>query len=152
MQKEKGFSLLELMVVVAIIGILAAIAIPSYNNYITKSRRAAAASFVMTLSNLEAQVLLDLRSYVSVANNAAFPNTPTDATNPGLNVAVPGDVSSYYNVSIVATNPAAAAPTFVVTAAPVGGQAAADTQCGSISIDQTGTKAITGTGTVSGCW
>lgn len=151
MQKEKGFSLLELMVVVAIIGILAAIAIPNYNRYITKSRRAAAESFVMTLSNQEAQLLLDLRRYVSVANNAAFLNAPTDAS-PGLNVAVPGDVSSYYNVSIVATNPANAAPTFTVTATPVGGQAAADTQCGSISIDQAGTKTITGTGTVSSCW
>lgn len=139
------------MVVVAIIGILAAIAVPNYNRYITKSRRAAAESFVMTLSNLEAQVLLDLRSYVSVANNAAFPNTPT-AASPGLNVAVPGDVSSYYNVSIVATNPAGAPPTFVVTAVPVGGQATADTQCGTLSIDQTGAKGITGTGTVSSCW
>lgn len=151
MQKEKGFTLLELMIVVAIIGILAAIAVPNYNRYIIKSRRAAAESFVMTLSNLEAQLLLDLRRYVSVANNAAFPNVPTDA-NPGLNVTVPGDVSSYYNVSIAATNPANAAPTFVVTATPVGGQATADTQCGSISIDQAGTKAITGTGTVSSCW
>lgn len=151
MQKARGFTLIELMIAVAIIGILAAIAVPNYNTYITKSRRAAAESFLMTLSNQEAQLLLDLRRYVSVANNADFPNTPT-AASPGLNITVPDDISQFYNVSIVATNSATAAPTFVVTATPVGAQAAADTQCGSLSIDQAGTKTITGTGTVSSCW
>lgn len=149
--RGRGFSLLELMVVLAIIGILASIAIPNYTSYIVKSKRAAAAAFIMGLSNSEAQVLLDLRQYVSVANNAAFPNAPT-AVSPGLAVTVPNDVSNNYNVSIAAANPANAPPSFVITAAPTGGQATADAACGSLTIDQTGTKGISGTGSVATCW
>lgn len=149
--RENGFSLLELMVVVAIIGILASIAIPSYTNYVVKSKRAAAEAFIMGLSNSEAQVLLDLRQYVSVANNAAFPNAAT-AVSPGLAVTVPSDVSANYNFSIAAANPANAPPSFVITAAPTGGQATADTACGNLTLDQSGTKGISGTGSVSACW
>ena len=146
-----GFSLLELMIVVAVIGILAGIAIPNYQSYVVKSKRAAAEAFIMGLSNSETQLLLDLRQYVSVANNAAFPNAPT-AANPGLGLTVPTDVSANYNISIAATNPANAPPTFVITAAPTGGQATSDTACGSVTINQAGTKGISGTGSVATCW
>lgn len=147
---EAGFSLIELMIAVAIIGILAGIAIPAYSDYTIRARRGAAESFLLQAASQENQIQLDLRRYVSVANNAAFANAPTAAT-PGLNLRVPDNVLPYYDVVVVATNPANAAPTFVVTATPKGGQVG-DTLCGNLSINELGTKGETGTGTVAQCW
>lgn len=152
-RRQAGFTLIELLVAIAIISVLAGLAIPAYGDYKIRAKRAAAASFIMSVANAETQVMLDLRSYVSVANNAAFANAPT-AASPGLSMAggVPADVSANYNVSVVAVNAAAAPPTFIVTAAPTGGQAIGDATCGSLTINELGTKGITGTATVAKCW
>lgn len=145
-----GFTLLELMIAVAIIGILASIAIPAYNDYLVKSRRAAAQSFLLQVASQQNSILLDLRRYVAVANNAAFPNAPT-AVNPGVNLALPDNIAQYYNVAVAAANPVNAAPSFTVTATPIGGQAA-DTLCGALTINELGVKGENGTGTPAQCW
>lgn len=133
----RGFTLVELMVVVAIVGILAAIAYPSYVQYTVKSKRAAAESFIMSVANKQEQYMLNARQYAT--------------TLASLGIAVPADVSRNYTItepiSVTATPPG-----YTITAVPIGGQAANDTRCGSISIDQTGTKGISGTGTVTECW
>ena len=68
---QQGFTLIELMVVVAIIGILAAIAFPIYTQYIIHSNRAAAKSEMMAIANREEQFLLANRAYASVTQIAA---------------------------------------------------------------------------------
>jgi len=147
MVRNKGFTLIELMIVVAIIGILTAIAVPSYLQHVTKSNRAAAESFMLRISNLEEQVILDMRSYVAVSANANFPNAPT-AGSPGLNTIIPSSVSKYYNVVI--TLPTTAS--YLITATPVGSQLTADTKCANLTLDQTGAKGISGTGSAANCW
>src|SRR5688500_9870500 len=57
--QSRGFTLIELMVTVAIVAILAAIAYPSYTNYIVRSNRSAAQGYMLELSNLEQRYLLD---------------------------------------------------------------------------------------------
>ena len=78
-----GFTLIELMIVVAIIGVLAAIAFPSYETYVIKSNRRATQAFMLDVANREKQYFLDARVYLDVANNAAFTNlgmtVPTEA-------------------------------------------------------------------------
>lgn len=140
-----GFSLIELMIVVAIIGILATIAYPSYIQYTVKSNRAAAESFIMGVANKQEQHLLDARQYAGVA---ADPGDDTGLAT--LHMAPPREVSDNYNIKIgnVTLNP----PGYKVTAEPKGAQATRDTVCASVSIDHTGTKRETGTGSVTDCW
>lgn len=101
MKTEKGFSLVELIVAVVIIAILAAVAIPGYQNYVVKGNRAAAQSFMMDLANREKQYLLDARTYADFTT---------------LGVSAPADVSKHYAIAISA--PAATPPIFIITATP----------------------------------
>lgn len=121
-----GFTLVELMIAVAVIGILAAIAYPSYQDQVRKGRRASAQSHLMDIAQREQQYLLDARSY---ANSVA-----------ALSLTTPTDVSSYYTISIIVG--AGASPTFTAKATPIAGSAqAAD---GEMTIDNTGTKTPAG--------
>ena len=137
LQRQRGFTLIELMIAVAIIGILAAIAYPSYNNYLMKGRRASAQAHLSDIAQRQQQYLLDARAYA-----------PDLAA---LNLTTPSDVSAYYSpITIVADNTAGAPPSFTVTATPKAGTAQVNDQCGILGIDNTGSKtASTG---AAGCW
>jgi len=127
MKYSKGFNLIELMIVVALIGILSAIAIPQYSQYVIRGNRSAAQAFMMDAANREKQYLLDARSYAAVAVAADW------AT---LGTAVPPDVLRNYTVTISA--PAGPPPSFTITATPVaGGKQAND---GTLTLTDTGAK------------
>jgi type IV pilus assembly protein PilE len=136
-----GFTLIELMITVAIIAILAAVAMPSYQDYVRKGRRADAQAFLQEVVARQQHFLLDRRAYASGAIDAA-----TSATPPGLGMTLPASISTYYTVAL-ATDNTAAPPSFTVTATPTGTQASE--KCGTLTIDQRGTKTASGTGT---CW
>ena len=119
---SRGFTLIELMIAVAVVAILAAIAFPSYALYMKKSRRGDAEATLMDIAQREAQYLIDARAYA-----------PDVAT---LNTTIPVSVSSYYNVVINA--PGGAPPTFAVTATPIAGSPQAGDPV--LTIDNTGAK------------
>lgn len=140
---QGGFTLIELMVTVAIVALLASVAYPAYTAYVTRGKRSAAESFMATLANKEEQTLLNSRCYF---------NYPTDAACTPPAVIVPGEVSGNYTITITASNAAGAPPTYTVTAAPGGAQLANDPKCATLTLTNTGTKGVTGTDTVSSCW
>jgi len=124
-----GFTLIELMITVAIVAILAAIAFPSYAVFMKRSRRGDTESAMMDIAQREQQYLLDTRTY---APNVA-----------ALNTTVPADVTAYYTIQICQTAapcaaPGGAPPTFVVIATPIAGSAQAGDP--TLTLDNTGVK------------
>lgn len=146
MKLQEGFTLIELMIVLAIVTFLAAIGYPSYVAHVTKSKRAAVESFMLNVANKEEQIMLDMRGYGPVASIADFPNAP-NAASPGLNMNVPTEVSQFYTVTVAASNPLNAPSAYTITATPIGTQLTNDTNCPSLTLDQSGAKSP-----ASGCW
>lgn len=124
-----GFTLVELMITVAIIALLAAIAVPTYSSYVVRTNRAAAKAFMTTVANKEQQYLLDARQYGVVTNNGEFSSV--------LGLTVPTEVSTIYNVTVA--NVGGNVRTFQITAAPIAGKANASD--GTLTLDHTGAKA-----------
>lgn len=133
-----GFSLIELMVVVAIVGILAAVALPSYQAYVVRTQRAAATACLAEMAQFMERVYASNLRYD--LNNAVATALPAAQCR--------NDIAARYTIALAAS----AQRTFSVTATPQGAQASADGQCATLSITQAGTRAISGTGTVPDCW
>jgi type IV pilus assembly protein PilE len=136
MKSSRGFTLIEVMIVVAILAVIAAVAYPSYRSYIIKANRSAAQSFMLEVAARQERYLLDQRAYA--VNFAA------------LGMTVPTNVSANYTIATAQV--AGPPPGYTVTATPTGKQLAEDTECGTLTIDHTNTKTESGSGTVASCW
>ncbi len=138
-RRPAGLSLIELMVALAIVAILAAVAYPSYQGHVMRTRRAAAAACVTDLSAFMERVY---------AANLRYDQ------NNGVATALPAvqcrtDLTGSYGFAFPVGQPQQR--TFSIVATPAGKQAE-DTACAALSINQAGVKAIAGTSTVAACW
>ena len=141
MRQARGFTLIELMVTVVVIGILAAIAYPSYQSYIARSRRADAQQFVQSMDSRQKQILIEQRAY------ATAPNALNVATS-GWTCTAAQCENTFYTITF---NPAVdntdTPPSYTICASPKGSQVSD----GSLILTHTGSKQrLTGTTACSG--
>jgi type IV pilus assembly protein PilE len=134
-----GFSLLELMVTVAVISILATIAVTSYSSQVQKSRRTEAKSALLDLAGREERLFSTTNSYSGDELFLGYATVSTPMTNMDFG-------NRYYQLTAAAT-----ATTYTLTANPVGAQAK-DTACGSFILNQLGVQTVSGTSTAATCW
>lgn len=150
-KRSAGFTLIEVMIVVAIIGILVAIALPSYRQYIERGQRAAAKTVLLEAAQF-------MERYRSV--NFKYPDgSTTGQTLPSNLVVSPREGSKKYDITLDPTNPNPAATSFILAATPSGWS---DNLCGNLALTSLGEKrqtAVTGSSTdpavmarVAECW
>lgn len=131
-RSAKGFTLIELMITVVIVGILTAVALPSYQEYVRRGNRSAAQSFMLTVAQKQEQYLLDRRYYATIANHAELSSK--------LALNVPTEVSRFYTVT--ADHVGGAERTYLIQATPIAGGTQADD--GTLGLTHTGTKTPAG--------
>ncbi len=137
--KQNGFTLTELLIVIAIIAILASFGLPAYNEQVQKGRRADAKNAVMEIASLQER-------YYS---NFGYYGNANDLTN---NATITSD-GGHYNIAIAciptaACTAASRSQQYTITATPD----ANDNNCGTYTYDQSGVVTITGSKPVDYCW
>ncbi len=130
-----GFSLIELLVVMAIAGILMVIAVPAYEQYLLSAHRTDAIKTLLEVSNGEAEYYTDHNVYAGNLTSLGYATSSVTSEN------------GYYAVTATSSTP----QTFTLMATPEGGQTQ-DTHCGSFTLNSFGQKSVTGTDTATQCW
>ncbi len=142
-QRSQGFSLIELMIVVAIMAILAAVAYPAYNKQIRKGHRVDAKSAVLEAAAREEKFFATNNQYSNFAPNLNYAALPFDVVSSGQKV---------YVLSIAVNT--LGTPTYLITATPFGDQV--NDACYTYQIDNFGTQANLLSGgasnTATDCW
>lgn len=131
--RKRGFTLIELMIVVAVVAILAAIALPSYTEYVTRTNRAEGRTVLLGTAQALERCYTRFNAYNDAACAVAFPITSE-------------------NAHYIVTAPTLNATAFTLTATPQGAQATRDAECANLTYTQTGVRGISGSGTVAECW
>lgn len=135
-KNNSGFTLIELMIVVAIVAVLAAIAIPSYSSYVMRGKRAEGRAYLMNAAALLERYYSDNNVYATAAN-----------TMPGTVATAAGATSEsgYYTGSMTVSTPF---QTYTITAT----SNFTDADCGNLTLTHDGTRGKTGPSSVSDCW
>jgi type IV pilus assembly protein PilE len=137
MRNSCGFSLIELMITVAIVGILASIAMPSYVSHLARGKRAEAKQALLENALFLETHYTTRGFYSTVKDNKTAPTLPVTQ--------VPRSGSANYTLSASVTNIG-----YILTATAVNSMAA--DACGNFTLDQTGTQGVSGSLGVADCW
>ncbi|MES9900896.1 MAG: type IV pilin protein [Sedimenticola sp.] len=144
-----GFTLIELMIVVAVVGILTAIAYPSYNEQVSKSRRTDAQTALMEVTNREEIFFSNFNTYTTVVVSP----DPCAGAACGLGY-ISTSPEGYYSISVAAGG-AGIGTSFTASAARVSGSAQASDKCGTFTLTDTGLQGVSGAASgydADRCW
>jgi type IV pilus assembly protein PilE len=132
MKEPQGFTLIELMIVVAIVAILAAVAVPSYQAYVESGRRAEGKAFALDIASRQERFW---------TQNSTYADTLTGTCGTCLNMPAATSENGYYSGATTGGN------TFTITVTPT----PADSKCGALTLTNTGVRG-SGSGTAAECW
>jgi len=145
-KNNKGFSLIEVMIVVAIFGIITAVATPSYMEYVRKGKRADAKVELLRLSQMQESFFVQNLSYASTLAQLGLAGTVTseqDEYTMSLSTVVPAGCGG---------TSASPCTGYTLTAQATGSSQSNDGQCGNFTLSNTGVKGVTGAHTAKDCW
>ena len=131
-----GFTLIELMVVVAIVAILAAVGVPSYNDYVLAGKRAEGRAFALDIASRQERHFTQFSRYAGGLTAGGAANLTM--------IKVTSENDEYTGSVALGTGNTS----YVITVDPVFD----DPECNNLTLDNTGLRGITGSGTVANCW
>ncbi len=145
LSRQRGVTLMELLIVVAIISIIASVAYPSYTQFVVRSKRAVATGMLMQIADRQQQFFMDNKRYAGSLTSLGYASDSIMIDEEGA-VVTTADDGRLYNVEISASN----IVTYELTATPQLKQAEKDTDCGNLTLTNTGEKGYSGSG--GNCW
>lgn len=142
--RQGGFTLVELLIAVMVVGILATVAIPAYYGSVERSRRGDAITTLMGLAQAQERFMANHGEYASSLNGSV-----SDKSDLGLGMPA-GNLSNeeFYTISL---NRPDGEGSYTLTATPRGSQTS-DTKCANFILKHTGERDVSGTGSVDDCW
>lgn len=144
-RSNTGFTLIELVITMLIVSILASIALPSYTQYITKSRRVAAEACLANYANFMERFYASNMRY----DKDSTGTTDVSLASAGLECATSVNTGQYYTYEF---NGTPTTSTYSLQARPLSSQLKNDAKCGNLRISQTSEHTISGTAVVTDCW
>ena len=143
--RERGVTLLELMIVVAIVALVSAFAFPSYMQYVVSTKRTVATSTLLQVADRQQQFFMDNKQFTNDLTNLGFAANPLVLADDGTSTTA-GDTDAVYSIALSNV----AATTYTITATPLHGQSSRDTECANLTLDQSGARGSSGGG--ANCW
>ena len=138
LRTASGFNLVELVIVLAIVAVLVGVAIPSYQDFVMKSRRTEAKELLYETAQRQQQYYTMFNRYTTDAGQLSVPTT---------------SANGYYTLRIVAGNTGSILTSYTLIATPASGTSqAGDTACGTYMLNSLGAKAVSGSQTTPPCW
>lgn len=154
---SRGFTLVEVMIVVAVIGIIAMIAIPSYQDYIVRSKRAAARQVLLEASQFLERNYTSAGCYDYADSPSCVTRSGTAIVKPSTLLKAPAEGRASYSVAWTLTNSGQAFTLSAIPCANAGGTCPAgseasftDPACGTLTLTQTGLRGASGS--IAICW
>lgn len=146
-RRARGFTLIEIMIVVAIVGVLMAIALPSYTSYVARANRADAKGQMLQVAQYMHRFYAANDKFHEDRSAAATSNAQGQLVPASMRRS-PTDGTQLYELTVEAT-----AVAFTVTAVPLTGTKMAGDPCGSLTLTSTGVRGVMG-GTLprDTCW